>query len=189
MNANKLRASRLRFGLVTCLVCTGLAAATPTPPTVSADDLARRVHALVNTERKKAKLPTLAWNPALAAIATNHSRDMAERNYFDHNSPEGRDFEQRYAQARFDCAVHAGKIIWTGAENIALARLYNSSRRVNKVVTYDWNTPADIARMTVEGWMQSPGHRKNILTPHWGQQGIGVVIAAENRVLVTQNFC
>jgi uncharacterized protein YkwD len=159
------------------------------PFTVTADDLAQRVHALVNAERKKAKLPALAWNPALGTIATGHSRDMAERNYFAHESPEGRDFAHRYQQAGFECAVRAGRNIWTGAENIALARLYNSSHRVNKVVTYDWNSPADIARMTVEGWMKSPGHRENILTPHWRRQGIGVVIAPENRILITQNFC
>jgi uncharacterized protein YkwD len=41
----------------------------------------------------------------------------------------------------------------------------------------------------VEGWMKSPGHRENILAPHWKRQGIGVEIAPGNRILVTQNFC
>ena len=159
------------------------------PPELHADDLAQRIHALVNVERKKAGLTTLAWNKALAAIAQEHSRDMADRNYFAHESPEGRDFGYRYQQAKFDCAVRAGKLIWTGAENIALSRLYNSFHRVNNITTYDWNTPADIARKTVEGWMVSPGHRVNILTIHWRQQGIGVVIASENQILITQNFC
>jgi uncharacterized protein YkwD len=36
--------------------------------------------------------------------------------------------------------------------------------------------------------MQSPGHRANIFAAHWRQQGIGVVIATENRILITQNF-
>lgn len=176
-------------GFVACLTVASLAAAATTPPEVSADDLAQRIHALVNVERANHRLPALAWNKALAEIATGHSRDMAARNYFAHAGPAGHDFAYRYRQARFDCAVRAGKVVWTGAENIALTRLYNSFQRVNNVTTYDWNTPADIARQTVAGWMQSPGHRANILTAHWRQQGIGVVIAPENRILITQNFC
>jgi uncharacterized protein YkwD len=161
-----------------------------TPPfEVRADDLAQRVHVLVNAERKKARLPALTWNNALAAIALDHSRDMAGRNYFSHPDPEGHDFDWRYRQAGFDCRVPVGNFIHAGAENLALSRLYNSYQRVKGVTTYDWNTPADIARKAVDGWMQSPGHRANILTAHWRRQGIGVVIAPENRILITQNFC
>jgi len=159
------------------------------PYSVTAEDLAGRIHVLVNAERKKAKLGALKWNKRLAAIATGHSRDMADRHFFSHDSPEGRDFGWRYQQAGFKCAIRVGKIIHAGAENLALARLYNASHTVNQVVTYDWNSPDTIAIKAVEGWMRSPGHRKNILTAHWRQQGIGVVIAAENRILITQNFC
>jgi uncharacterized protein YkwD len=37
--------------------------------------------------------------------------------------------------------------------------------------------------------MKSPGHRKNILTPHWGKEGIGITISPDGKEYVTQNFC
>ncbi len=37
--------------------------------------------------------------------------------------------------------------------------------------------------------MKSPGHRENILTPHWKREGIGVEIAPDDNVYITQNFC
>jgi uncharacterized protein YkwD len=158
-------------------------------PAVNAADVAQRIHKLVNVERKKHKLPALAWDAALARIAANHSRDMARRNYLSHDSPEGHGFNHRYRQGGYTCEVRVGRIIYTGAENVALGRLYNSVTTRNGVAYYDWNSPATIARKTVDGWMQSTGHRENILTPHWRRQGIGVEIGSDNQVYVTQNFC
>lgn len=158
-------------------------------PTVSATDVAQRIHKLVNAERKKHGLPALAWDTNLAAIAAKHSRDMARRNYLGHDSPEGHDFGHRYRQGGYTCQVRVGQIIHTGAENLALSRLYDSVTTRNGVVYYDWNLPEAIARKTVDGWMNSTGHRKNILAPHWRHQGIGIEISPDNRVIVTQNFC
>jgi uncharacterized protein YkwD len=80
-------------------------------------------------------------------------------------------------------------VIYTGAENIALSRLYNAMTTENGVQYYDWNTPDEIVRRTVEGWMNSPSHRKNILTPFWQQEGVGVVIDPANKIVITENFC
>jgi len=158
-------------------------------PAVSADNLAQRIHALINAERSKHGLPALGWDKALAGIAANHSRDMAGRNYFSHDSPEGHDFSARYRQAGYTCQIQIGQVIHTGAENIALGRLYNSMTRKNGIDYYDWNSPQDIARLTVDGWMDSPGHRENILTPYWRHQGIGVEIGPGNSIYITQNLC
>jgi hypothetical protein len=62
-------------------------------------------------------------------------------------------------------------------------------RCVNGVKYYDWNTLEEIAESTVEGWMNSPGHRKNILIPVWQREGIGVSIAPDDKVYITENFC
>jgi len=158
-------------------------------PAVSAADLAQRIHKLVNAERIKHDLPALAWDAALARIALNHSRDMAHRNYLSHDSPEGHDFGARYRQAGYTCQIQIGHVVHTGAENIALGRLYNSVTRKNGIDDYDWNSPQKIARLIVDGWMDSPGHRENILTPHWRHQGIGVEIGPGNQIYITQNFC
>ena len=162
---------------------------TPTQPKVDSTDLAQRIHRLVNVERKKHKLPALSWDSALARIAHRHSHDMAQRNYLSHDSPQGQGFRDRYQQGDYHCLVTVGKTLYGGAENIALGRLYNTVTRINGYATYDWNTAQDIARKTVEGWMKSSSHRENILTPHWKREGIGVDIAPNNRVLITQNFC
>lgn len=158
-------------------------------PKINITDLERKIHVLINKERRKQSLQSLEWNKALARIADNHSRDMAKRNYFDHYSPEGRDFLYRYRQEGFTCAVREGKTIHLGAENIALNNLYDTVTTVNKVAFYDWNSEDRIAETTVQGWMKSPGHRKNILTPYFKSEGIGVVISPDDKVYITQNFC
>ena len=158
-------------------------------PKVIVVDLERKMHVLINEERRKQGLQLLEWNNALVRIAGSHSRDMAKRNYFDHYSPEGRDFSYRYRQEGFACAVREGKTIHMGAENIALNHLYGSVTTVNNVAFYDWNSGDRIAETTVQGWMKSPGHRKNIFSPYFKSEGIGVVISPDDKVYVTQNFC
>ena len=63
------------------------------------------------------------------------------------------------------------------------------SSHVNSVPQYDWNSSRKIAETTVKGWMNSPGHRKNILTPHWRSEGIGIAISPDDKVYITENFC
>jgi uncharacterized protein YkwD len=160
----------------------------PRPP-VKAADLAQRIHVRINAERSKNGLSPLAWDKALSRIAAGHSRDMAKRKYLAHDSPEGEGFPERYARAGYTCRIRIGRTTYGGAENIALNHLYASVTTVNGVAHYDWNSPEKIAGKAVEGWMKSPGHRKNILTPHWKREGIGVEIAPDGKVYITQNFC
>jgi uncharacterized protein YkwD len=158
-------------------------------PAVEATDLANRIHAQVNEKRKKYGLRSLAWSNALSRIAAKHSRDMANRNYLGHDTPEGKTFPDRYRQDGYSCEIRIGNLTYAGAENIALSRLYNSMTTVNGVAYYHWNSVREIALQTVDGWMNSAGHRKNILTPYWRQEGIGVEIGPGNRIYITQNFC
>ena len=160
-------------------------------PTVVAANLAQRIHAQINMERKKHGLTALAWSNDLSRIAEKHSRDMLSRNYLSHDSPEGQGFSHRYRQGGYDCEIRVGSFVYIGAENIALSHLYNSMTREDGVAYYNWNSPQEIAQRTVSGWMNSPGHRKNILTPHWRHEGIGVEIetAPGNKIYITQNFC
>ena len=158
-------------------------------PAISGPALEKQIHSLINQERRKAGLSTLGPDEALSRIARNHSRDMGTRSYFAHNSPEGHDFSYRYQQAGYVCAITVIRTIYQGAENIALNNLYDSVTTVNGKAYYDWNSLERIAETTVQGWMKSPGHRKNILTPVWRNEGIGVFIAPDDRVYITQNFC
>jgi uncharacterized protein YkwD len=159
-------------------------------PRLSVSGLERQIHLLINKERQKHSLPLLEWSDTLATIARKHSKDMSGRNYFAHNSPEGRDFSFRYQQEGYTCEVRVGRTIYQGAENLAQNNLYDSITTVNGKPTHiDWNSQEKLAETTVQGWMKSPGHRKNILTPHFQNEGIGVVIAPDDKVYVTQNFC
>ncbi len=170
----------------------GRRARTGTPekqPKIAVASLEKKVHSRINDERRKHGLQPLAWDETLAEIARKHSQDMAKRSYFSHNSPEGHDFSHRYRAGNYSCGVKVGQIIYTGAENIYQNNLYDSVTVMNGKESFDWNSEDKIARTTVDGWMKSTGHRKNILTPHWGKEGIGVSISSDGKVYITQNFC
>jgi uncharacterized protein YkwD len=158
-------------------------------PRMVASDLEQQIHTLINKERKLHSLPPLAWDSALAVIARGHSRDMAKKKYFSHYSQEGHDFSYRYKQAGYQCGVRVKRTLYLGAENILQNNLYDSVTSINGNEFYNWNSQTKIAETSVEGWMNSAGHRKNILTPHWRKEGIGVVISPDDKVYITQNFC
>ncbi len=158
-------------------------------PRVSAERLEKAIHALVNRERAAKGLKPLAWDGKLAAIARGHSADMAKRNYFNHASPEGANFDARYAKGRYNCFVPVGDVVHGGAENIARDDLWAKITTLGDRKYYDWHSEDALARRTVDGWMKSPGHRANILTPHWIHQGLGVTVTRDLKVYVTEDFC
>lgn len=158
-------------------------------PVLRANDLERSIHTLINREREKHGLSPLAGDDVLARIARGHSKDMASRRYFSHDSPEGHDFSFRYRQEGYTCSLRIGNTIHMGAENIFQNIRFNSITTVNGEAFYDWNSEEQVAETTVRGWMDSPGHRKNILTPHWRSEGIGVFLSPDDKVYITQNFC
>ena len=158
-------------------------------PALSLSDLEQEIHTLVNRERRNRGLSPLDWNSILARIARGHSQDMASRKYFSHYSPEGRDFSYRYQQAGFFCSIRVGDTVFQGGENIFQNNLYDRIMVMNGLKRYDWNSLKHLAETTVQGWMSSPGHRKNILAPYWKTQGIGVSLSPDDKVYVTQNFC
>lgn len=163
--------------------------ATEKPPALSAARLEKAIHDSVNRERRARKLKPLVWDGRLAGVARGHSRDMAKRGYFGHDSPEGESFGGRYRKARYICAVRDGKTTYRGAENIWRGAQYASVTVVNGAQRFDWRSQAEIARTVVEDWMNSPGHRANILTARLTRQGIGLVVAPDLQIYVTQDFC
>jgi uncharacterized protein YkwD len=158
-------------------------------PRISVERLEKSIHGLINRERAAKGLKPLAWDAKLAAIARGHSADMAKRGYFAHASPEGADFEARYARARYKCFIPVGNVVHGGAENIARDDLWAKITTAGERKYYDWHSEEDLARRTVDGWMKSPGHRANILTPHWLHEGLGVTVARDLKVYVTEDFC
>ncbi len=132
----------------------------PSSPTVSARTRVEdEVVALTNAERDKAGCPTLRIDERLRDAARGHSEDMAERNYFAHTSPEG--------VTPWDRAKDAGYPDPSG-ENIA--RGYPDAETV------------------VQAWMESPGHRANILNCDSRAIGVGIELETGDGPYWTEMF-
>lgn len=114
---------------------------------------------LVNRERVKAGLATLAVDPALTYSARLKSKDMVDLNYFSHDSPT-------YGSP-FDMMKAFGISYRTAGENIAC------------------NSAAAKAHTSL---MNSSGHRENILKPGYTHIGIGIVDGGPCGKMFTQQF-
>ncbi len=138
------------------------------------------VHRLINLERVKHGLKTLEYDEKLASVAKSHSIDMASNEYFSHETPEGLVPTDRAGKADYVCRYQIGNLIYSGiGENIHMVK--GPSVALG-------STPESIAELAVSGWMDSPGHKKNILTSNFSSEGIGVYISTFT-IHVTQNFC
>ncbi|MFJ4623199.1 CAP domain-containing protein [Streptomyces sp. NPDC088812] len=115
---------------------------------------------LTNRERARAGLPPLAPDPLLATAARAHSVDMVARRFYSHTSPEGTE--------PWDRAAAAGSARRTIGENIACGQ----------------RSPAEV----VEDWMNSPGHRANILKPAFTHIGVGFAGGGPSGTYWTQLF-
>ena len=163
-------------------------------PPIDALALEREVHALVNEVRAEHGLAPLIWNERLAALARQHSRDMAEHRFFSHVNQRGEDVNRRAANADITCRKRRGNYILEGlGENLYETSRYATYQRVYgesaERLLLEWKTQGRIARDAVDGWLQSPPHRANLLSPDYETQGIGVARSAEEEVVITQNLC
>jgi uncharacterized protein YkwD len=103
----------------------------------------------INNIRQENDLNVLENNERLAQVARNYSRTMAQENFFSHTSPDGSTPAQR---------VRNAQIVFSAVgEN-----LFQST-----------NLPNPVER-SVEGWMNSPGHRENILRSVYTETGVGI---------------
>jgi uncharacterized protein YkwD len=150
------------------------------------------IHKLVNTERNKAGLQELQYDDTLAEIAETHSIDMspAGRHFYDsvkrvnplyrdypypnhHTNPDGLNSVNR--------ARKAGYTGWTYyGENL----LYYQNTNLNKMPKQEI---AQKIMYGTKGWWKSPSHRKNILSPNFNREGLGIYVYGDT-VWATQNF-
>ncbi|EQF48179.1 sporulation protein [Clostridioides difficile] len=115
---------------------------------------------LVNVERAKAGLNPLTLDSSISNVATKKSQDMIDNNYFSHNSPT-------YGSP-FDMLKKFGISYKTAGENIAMGQ----------------KTPKEV----VNAWMNSEGHRKNIMNPNFSKIGVGVAQKSGGSIYWTQIF-
>ncbi|WP_049984824.1 CAP domain-containing protein [Halobellus rufus] len=156
---------------------------------VSERAVERLTHEAVNNVRSVRDLPTLQADRDLRHIARRHSLDMSDRQFVGHSTPTGTSLGDRYERYDYDCRApmeSPGRYA-TGGENIALLHLGVPSKRSDgKTMTYE--TAEELAHGAVWGWMNSPGHRENLLRSYWRREGIGATIDGTS-VYITQNFC
>lgn len=128
------------------------------PDDMSAAAARRTTLCLLNAERRGRRLPGLRHNRRLARAALRHARDMAARDYFAHESPDGRDFVDRILDTSYVRLDDPG---WVLGENLGWG-------------SGELSTP----RAMVRSWMHSPGHRDNILERRFREVGIAVIRGA-----------
>ncbi|MFC4950443.1 CAP domain-containing protein [Pseudonocardia sp. GCM10023141] len=133
--------------------------AAPSAP-VRATSITAEVVAATNAERAQHGLRPLTVDDRLTVAAQRHSEDMVRRSFFDHTSPDGGQPADRTSAAGY----RYRKV----AENIAAGQ----------------RTAAEVVR----GWMESPGHRRNILDGELTQIGVGHALGGSYGVYWTQVF-
>ena len=199
------RTFALLFCVIAAIRCTSSESSLPssarasgsatTSPITDLTAVERRVHELVNQERERKDLAPLDWNGQLEKIARRHSDDMASRQFFAHDSPEGQTPSDRARQAGFQChvALDERRTREGIGENIFSAYLFESYeiRYVDgeERIFYSWKSVDNLAMEIVSSWMSSRGHRRNILRSDYSEEGIGIIVNDEQQVYVTQNFC
>jgi uncharacterized protein YkwD len=138
---------------------TSTSSAPPSGTVGSAEE--NEVVRLTNAERAKGGCQPLKHDAQLRKAAFDHSSDMAARNYFSHTSQDGRSFLDRIRGAGF-----TGGNGW--AENIAKGQ----------------QTPASV----MSAWMNSSGHKANIMNCKYNLIGVGAVKNSGGQILWTQVF-
>ncbi len=114
---------------------------------------------MINQERLNAGLAPVFFDDPLADVARLHSEDMFMRGYFSHYSPEG--------ESPFDRMEKANIEYTFAGENLALA---------------------PTTKLAMQGLMNSPGHRANILNPNFTKVGIGVIDGGIYGKMYSQEF-
>lgn len=138
---------------------------------VTSDEVEAEIHVKVNEIRAERGLNELEHDDEIASVARMHSQDMNERDYFSHTNPEGETPADRFGE------LYPSECRAVG-ENLAYIQ----------VGAGGYGSAEEIAERIVQGWMDSEGHRENLLRENWDSEGIGVYID-DGRIDATQNFC
>lgn len=132
----------------------------PTQAPSTQNTMEQEVLTLVNKVRQENGLSAVTWAEDVANVARAHSADMINRGFFSHTPPDG--------LSPFDRLKNNGISYRTASENIA----------------YGQKT----AQAVMDSWMNSSGHRANILNANVKEMGVGAVKNSSGTVYWTQMF-
>lgn len=119
---------------------------------------------LVNNRRQKSRLGQLEWDSDLAKMARRYSEEMARGNFFSHYDKRGRSVSDR-------AEISGIRGIRGIGENLFFC-----------------NGIDDFSGVALKSWLNSSGHRKNMLNPEWTATGIGIASDRSGKIYVTQVF-
>jgi uncharacterized protein YkwD len=125
----------------------------PQPPANEGGDYDAAVVAATNDIRRSHGLTPLKVSPKLETAADQHSTDMGKRGYFAHESADGSAFWKRVQELY----PQGDASYWAVGENLI------------------WSSPELSVDGAMKGWMESPGHRDNILGKEWREIGCASV--------------
>ena len=129
----------------------------------SLQKLEQQIFQKVNAARAENQAPPLSWKEELASEARRHARNMAARSFFSHEDPQRGEISKR---------LDASGINWNRcAENI-----YREQGLQN---------PTEDA---IQSWLQSSGHRTNMLDRGFAETGVGVAVQPDGTTYVVQVF-
>lgn len=171
------------------------AIADTTVPGYDTQTIERQIHDGINAERTQRELSPLTYADSLHHLGMIHSHDMADRGFFGHKNPDGKGVNERAATLGLSCvrqigerttARGFGENLYRGTLFSRYQDVFQDGQRVRR--EFDWKTESAIALDVVQGWMNSPGHRANILEDRYAIEAIAVY-AVGTHFFVTQIFC
>jgi len=129
--------------------------------------IALEIHRLTNIEREKMSLPLLMNDLGLEGIAQTHSDHMALNNFFSHTTIDGCDLTCRFEEAGYSASAWGENIAWRSSSVLPSAE--------------------DAALAFVISWINSSGHRDNMLSSTFTHEGVGIALVG-NKVFATVDF-
>lgn len=135
---------------------------------INGEELEIALYQEVNNRREAAGERKLVHSERVRLIARIHSKDMADREYFDHKNPEGQGSRERHSE--YDACDSTN-------ENLAKIPLV----KVSEIEV--------IAEEIVDGWTDSKGHYSIMMSDYPHVTGVGVHVTSDGVIYATQNFC
>lgn len=156
--------------------------------------MAEAIQQAINAERSERGLDSLIWNDTLAVVARAHSERMADADFFAHTDPDHGSPTERARERGYRCIRQFDERTFTGlSENIlylsAYHGIHHAIRGRDTTSTILWHDGQTLVQRIVDLWMNSPSHRRNILTEHLRYAGVGLYIDPRHRLYATHEFC
>jgi uncharacterized protein YkwD len=167
-----------------CLLFVVLFSASPTASAQEAP-FVRDVFHQINKQRTTHSLKPCTYNKKLEKAAQFHAEWMARNRKMEHLEEQAATFEQQKTcnHHPINRAINANYIAWDdvfradmNATGAVIHPKPGANDRVGEIIAAGWNAghPTQQTQTIVTGWMNSPGHRKEILTGHYKEMGVGV---------------